>query len=563
MRYTLATGVLAGLVFLSLIVFGSGDSGGPPQQGPEPANAEPQPKPPQFAATGQTLPEKLRQPVNVEFLDTPLKVAADFLGAQAKLTVIIDEKALGIAIDETVTFTATKTPLYLVLNRILKRKKMAWYWEEGLLFITTKNAAEKIPVTRYYPMKTLLNAGYSKSDLEYLVEQMSNSPWLNLDGKGGELRFAGRLLVVRQSYLAHREIAQLLAALEQHSQWVQYLQSAPEQERTKLWDLQTEEQLYRRLEPASHAKLREALVDPQGVDIEFIDTPLKHAVEFLSDAHVVPFALDKAALEEKDISLDRPFNLTIKDQTLETALKLMLDPLDGKAILSDGTILITTEDEADEKKHFYTVIYNVQGIADNENTMNQLENAIYVAMERPWITFDGYGGLIVNPKPGTMIVRQNEQGHQGIVKLLQNLRRQPTSDIKLQTPPEKLVTWKYRLNAATAEDLLDALPELVAPETWKSEKSKGEGTIRKIAAGQTFLKPSKPDSNTPTKEKEEKSPAKPESKSDQTQPFVVPQAVLVIRQVPSVHNKIEKFLQLLLPGENIDGGPIFTPEIRF
>ncbi|MCA9068359.1 MAG: STN domain-containing protein [Planctomycetaceae bacterium] len=555
MRYTLATGVLAGLVFLGFLQFEPGSSDGPHQQlvaqSPEPGESGPQPKTPHPATLTQTLPEKLRQPVDVEFLDVPLKVAAEFLGDQAKLTVIVDEKALGNTINTTITFTATKTPLYLVLNRILKPKKMAWYWEEGLLFITTQSAVNKLQVTRYYPVKTVLDVGYSQSDLESLVEQMSDGPWRNLHGVGGELMFVGRLLVVRQTYPAHREIAQFLAALERHIQWVHGLQAASEKERALLWHFQSEADLYRWLEPESHAKLRDALADSkEGLDIDLFDTPLMDAVQFLSDAIGVPFALDKAALEEADIALNRPINLTIKDKTLETTLKLMLDPMDGEAILSDGTILITTQSEA-KTNHFYTVIYNVEDIADNASTMDQLEQAVYVAVEDPWLTFDGYGGLIITPKPGTMIVRQNKRGHQGIVKLLRHQRRQPNSDIKLRTPPEELVTSMYRMNAATAEELLKALPEFVAPETWKSETSKGQGTIRKVAAGQTFLKPPPQTSNSSSKENEEKPTGKPAVERDQTQYIIVPQAVLVVRQMPSVHRKIETFLGVLLPNENI------------
>lgn len=530
MRATLATGVVAALAFLALMLFGPGEFNGPPQQvaaqAPEqPNQAPPKPKP---EAVTVPLPDVLLNPVDVEFLDTPLRDVADFLGDQVKTKVFLDEKALkeeGVALDEPINLYCEKTPLYLILNRMLHPKDLEWYFENKMLFITTRIAAQEILVTKYYPVKPLLDAGYSQQVIVDLVQQMTEGPWVDIDGTGGELMFVGRMLAVRQSYPAHRETAQLLEALQKRNPFML------------------------RLEPKEHARLREAL--DVLTKVEFIDTPLQDVAEFLSSFAEVPVVLEEAELKEEGIAIDEPINFDLEGQSLETTLGLILRPLDAEAILRDGTILITTQTVA-EYDDLSTVIYNVKDIADSKIAMDQLEDAIRVATPGPWLYRDGTGGLVSTPQPGTMIIRQNEKNHREIVELLQHQRRQAEPHVKLQTPPEQPVTAMYRMNAQAADDLLQSLPEFVAPGTWNHQDAEGQGTIRKVAAGQTFVKYPTSKAADQTKPEAKKQAEKTaDNKEPEPEYVVVPQAVLVIRQTPSVHREIEGFLQSLLPDENI------------
>ncbi len=537
MRCTFATAVLAGLVFLAITLFGPGNSQGPPKQAmaqkAEPAFAQPQPvKPPELPAT---MPEFLLKDVDVEFINVPLLDTGHFLGEQVKVPIFFDKKALGeegVAVDEPISLHASKTPLYLVLNRILKPLGLAWYSKDGLLFITTQTAEEEIFFTKYYEVKPLLESGYSQVSLLGLIQQMTAGHWELVDGTGGMMLFVGQTLTVRQTFRVQVEVAQLLAALQKSDQPILHL------------------------EPKEHAKLRQALSSP--VAVEFIDTPLKDAAAFLGDAAGVPIALDRPALTDEGIAFDKPVNLVLKGKSLETTLDLLLRGLGLEAVLQDGTILITSKAAADEK--LTTVIYHVKDIADTPSGMDQLREAIYTATEGLWMQIDGTGGeMIAFDKLGTLVVRQREPVHQGIIELLQNQRRKPAGEIKLQPLPPRIQTKMYRMNAQTAEDLLTTLPEFIAPETWQDAKMKGLGSIRRVAAGQTFVK--YPDAPTPQRNSKlaqaqpneaaaETPPAKAEPKP---QYIVVPQAVLIIRQTKEVHREISKFLLNLLPGENFNG----------
>lgn len=541
MRATVATSAIAGLVFLALILFGPSDPDGPPQQvaaqAPEPPQQNPSalPADPAFAT-----PEKLLQEIDVEFIDVPLVDAADFLSDKCKVTVFLDQTALadeGIANDSPITLTVKKTPLYLILNRMLKPLELSWYYQNELLYITTQTEADETLVAKYYPVERILEKGYSQKDLMRMVELMTTGPWMNIDGTGGDMLFVGQLLTVKQTYQSHWEVANLLTALRKLDQPIL------------------------RLEPKEHAKLREALA--MRVEVEFIDTPLRDAAEFLSNTAEVPVVLDQVALTDDGIAEDSPINLALKGHSLQTTLELMLRAFDAEAVLENGTLLITTKTAAEEKRS--TVIYNLQDLSDSESGLKQLSEAILTVTEGPWMEVDGTGGDIIAFPPHTLIVRQREIVHQEIVKLLENLRR-PDGKIKLPPLPPQIITQVYRMNADTAEDLLTTLPEFVAPGTWQDEKSKDTtGTIRKVAAGQTFVK--YPDTKgekpaAPAQPKPEDKPAEKPSADKEPDPqyIVVPQAVLIIRHTKEVHREIDGFLQSFLPfGSYSAGQPLGGP----
>lgn len=96
-------------------------------------------------------------------------------------------------------------------------------------------------------------------------------------------------------------------------------------------------------------KIQAALIDPQGVDIEFIDTPLADAMQFLADAHDITIIIDEQALTEEGVAIDEPINRTLSGITLRSAMKIILEPLGLTYIIEDEVMKITTIIAADEK----------------------------------------------------------------------------------------------------------------------------------------------------------------------------------------------------------------------
>ena len=113
--------------------------------------------------------------------------------------------------------------------------------------------------------------------------------------------------------------------------------------RRRLNNLHTDQRTVGPLE----ARIREQLRTPTSV--EFIETPLAEAVDYLKDLHGIEIQLDVKALEEAGISGDVPIGGKLNGVSLRTALRLILRPLDLTYLVEDEVLLITTVDVASQK----------------------------------------------------------------------------------------------------------------------------------------------------------------------------------------------------------------------
>ncbi|MCC7421770.1 MAG: hypothetical protein IT428_15935, partial [Planctomycetaceae bacterium] len=104
-------------------------------------------------------------------------------------------------------------------------------------------------------------------------------------------------------------------------------------------------------------RIRSAL--DQTTEFEFVETPLKDAMSFLSDLHNITIILDDAALEGENIDKDVAVNRIMSGISLRSALKIILEPLALTYIIEDEVMKITTITEAEDPKHNTTRVYPV------------------------------------------------------------------------------------------------------------------------------------------------------------------------------------------------------------
>jgi hypothetical protein len=95
------------------------------------------------------------------------------------------------------------------------------------------------------------------------------------------------------------------------------------------------------------ASIRAAL--DQKTDIEFVETPLKDAIQFLAEKHGIPIVLNAKNLEEAGVNIDTPVTKRLKGLTLRSTLNLLLDELELNYAVQNGVLMITTEAEAQSK----------------------------------------------------------------------------------------------------------------------------------------------------------------------------------------------------------------------
>ena len=97
----------------------------------------------------------------------------------------------------------------------------------------------------------------------------------------------------------------------------------------------------------AEAKINKELGEP--TTMEFIETPLADAVDYLKDLHGIEIQLDTKALEEAGIGSDTPVTRTLKGISLRSALRLMLGAMDLTYVIKDEVLLITTTDVASQE----------------------------------------------------------------------------------------------------------------------------------------------------------------------------------------------------------------------
>ena len=81
-------------------------------------------------------------------------------------------------------------------------------------------------------------------------------------------------------------------------------------------------------------------------DAEFVETPLKDAIEFLAEKSELQIILKAKRLEEMGVNVDQPVSLRLKNVRLSTLLDVMLEDLGLVYTEKDDLVVITTPDDA-------------------------------------------------------------------------------------------------------------------------------------------------------------------------------------------------------------------------
>ena len=92
------------------------------------------------------------------------------------------------------------------------------------------------------------------------------------------------------------------------------------------------------------AKIRQEL--KANTSIDFSLTPLSDVVDYLKDLHGIEIQLDSRSLDDAGVPSDVLITRKVKDVSLRSALRLILEALDLTYLIEDDVLLITTPDRA-------------------------------------------------------------------------------------------------------------------------------------------------------------------------------------------------------------------------
>ncbi len=483
------------------------------------------------------VPPPLAKKMSWEFTDLPLEQMLAEFSRRVEMPVLVDYVALddiGLSGDSLVSDRLSDLPAYLLLERLSMSHQLGWFVDEGILIATTSEIAEDILTTQSHLVTDLRNAGYGLDPLIEVLQNATDGPWNDTHGLGGTISPVGDVLFVRQTEHMHREVAALLEALRHHGRATAVL------------------------DPAEHQRIRERLDAPASVS--FDEMPLETAVQWLSEETQLHIHIDEAALTDVGVPIDEPLTLTLENKPLRTVLKYLLMPLELTATPYQGRLLVTTTEIAEEI--FYTVVYDVSDICQGIDE-DVLIDAIRNETEGPWEDVDGIGGLISTPVPGVLVLRQTESVHREVRGILDAYRRERSrSEPWMEAPPnlQKIETHYYQMHAATAEDLLAILPEMVAPGTWRHLEESSNGDSSEAVGEIRIVRTEPRTEQLPGESIFESSTGDRESSDSTSQPnvLVIPQAVLIIKHTKATHREIARFLEKVRRGDThaLGGGGI-------
>jgi hypothetical protein len=172
---------------------------------------------PKPSASEERILAAFEQPTELDFHESPLQTAIDFLKDKHSIEIQIDHKALedsGMKGDTPVTRKVSGISLRSGLRLLLSRVDLTFLIRDEVLQITTKEVAEAELVTRTYPVADLTPGDKYDSLIETLTTTVAPQTWDEVGGPGSLSPVkASKCLVISQTQNVQDEVLQLLRSL--------------------------------------------------------------------------------------------------------------------------------------------------------------------------------------------------------------------------------------------------------------------------------------------------------------------------------------------------------------
>jgi len=342
----------------------------------------------------QRVEAALIEPSQVEFVDTPLNDAAHLLSDLHNIGVQLDQRALdglGIGPDMPCTLTA-KGSLAEILDRLLKPEELTWCVRHDMLMITTEGRVDELQETRAYRLQGRVSFDRLIDDI---TKNIAPESWSDSGGPGSISPLSPNLVIVRQSQPTHRKIEQNYAKM---------------------------------LEPVRPSALPVVAIPGQDVpvdvlnsptSVEFLETPLADAAEFLSAMKRLTISVDTKALDAIGVGADAPVTAILNDLPMASVLSLLTEPLELTWIVEKGGVVITTPEAAESR--IVLASYPVRGLLGRGGGAALVDAIETTIAPDSWNNVGGPANVRMGVRGG-LDVRHTFAGHQEVATLLGQLK---------------------------------------------------------------------------------------------------------------------------------------------
>ncbi len=167
----------------------------------------------------------------------------------------------------------------------------------------------------------------------------------------------------------------------------------------------------------------------QKTSIRFVDATLAEAVKSLSQAHQIPILIDLRALEEIGLSSKEPVSLAVKNISLRSALRLLLNHLELSYMIRNEVLLITTEESAEQNLNV-RVFQLPASLTGSEVEIVKAVQATVVP--DIWETLGGPASIV--PVKNTLVVSATETVLEDVASLLEKMTAATVSASSQKAP---------------------------------------------------------------------------------------------------------------------------------
>jgi hypothetical protein len=376
--------------------------------------------------------QALQQPVDFEFIDTPLADVARQLSERIGVPVVLDPSSLkdGFGGVLPVNLVVSGITLRSALNLMLRPHDLDYVITDEVVQITSRERAESLHSTVVIAIPPSLDelpaelvadiiracvrpgtwpsphtpAGKRGGPLQVTPTVSSSPVYSHRDApsvtaqyepKPGTIETLGRLLVISQSREALRNIHEVLHELDQS---------------------------VRRKTGSAELAIHKSLASPIAVD--FVDTDLRSIMEWIAVHHRINIVVDEGRLRKSGIELDSPINLTVSQVSLAGVLDLILVPLGADYIVEDEVLMITSRSAADLAVG--PRLYAIEDLAPGYSSdaiaqvlMRSLEPDSWMAdSSNPSVTAVG----AIEALPNSLFVTHSQRMHRRVEALLDQIR---------------------------------------------------------------------------------------------------------------------------------------------
>jgi hypothetical protein len=180
-------------------------------------------------------------------------------------------------------------------------------------------------------------------------------------------------------------------------------------------------------ESDAERKIRAELAKP--TQIEFNETQLKDALDYLEQLHGINIEISEKKLEDAKVPLDAPVTKVLKGVSLKSALNLILGELNLSYVIENQVLLITSAEYA--RSGSQPEIYDVARLILKPGDEEALQRIVELVLDPPAPSDkDGEAQEAKKSKPvprmvvlhGQLVLRASSQEHENVSRLLERLK---------------------------------------------------------------------------------------------------------------------------------------------